>query len=375
MSFRLVVLSDSDQEAARALDNLQVRKDRSVFIEQSIKVGEHLGAALLENEESLSSEQPTLYYKLRDSRYVWHGLRKAIPDAVGYGIYTRREGAGNADVHIDGSFHKTAGGSFLGFLDPMLARGTTALAVSERITGIYRKRVSSYATLHCFAAEEGISYLQSKISDFCKDYLLIVGRRGFRVDDSGYMGAIRREMDWGDVQDGTYFYEYPAEKEVEIVLEELATSFGMDILMATILLLLRVHEQHLTVLHPRDPALPTDGWLHTVLRLLKQEEYPVLASSRDWNHNHYYPKSEAVADALEQLSSEDMIRRFVDEAYPTYGLTVWGKEYLEKIYIPVLAVHADGQYHQLIDATQEIVERYLGTPFSQLVRVVKEVSP
>ena len=267
MAVRITVLADMDGEAASALADLQVRKDQTVFASRATLIGERLGVALLENEEIVGSIEPPVYYKLRDGRHVWQGFHNAVPNAIGQGIYTARRGEGYSSVETQRDVPNITRSDFTAFLDPMLSRGTTAMTVFQQV--IAPRRLARFASLHCFAAEDGISNLQTLLADFCDDYLLILGKRGFRVDPSGYMGAIRREGDWGDVQDGTYFLEYPPEREIGAVLGELATSGGLDIVMASILLLLRAHEQHYSSVSVRDPALPTDGWIHTMLCLMK----------------------------------------------------------------------------------------------------------
>jgi hypothetical protein len=366
MARRLVVLSETDEVAARALADLQVRKDPAVFAERSVVIGERLGIALRENEEDLSSMRPPIYYKLRDARYVWHGLRQAIPEARGQAIFTQRQGQGYSSVEIDATVTDISDLKFTAFLDPMLARGTTAISVSDRI--IRGRSFRRFATLHCFASEEGIGNLQTRLSDFADDYLLIVGKRGFHVDPTGYMGAIRREMDWGDVQEGTYFLEYPAEKEIEVVLGELGTSGGQDIVMATVLMILRAHEQHHRALNSGDPALPTDGFIHTMMCLMKEDRLPIPVASSEWKFGGFYPRSEAVRRAILQLQAEDFVKRLHDEAYPTYVLSPWGHEYLQKVYMPALAQHVDGLHYQLVDAVQETVEKSVSLPFGDLVR-------
>lgn len=314
--------------------------------------------------------QPPIYYKLRDARYVWHGLRQAIPDARGQAIFTRRQGQGYSSVEIDANVSDISDPRFTAFLDPMLARGTTALSVSDRI--VRGRQFQRFSTLHCFAAEEGIRSLQTRLSDFADEYLMIVGKRGFHVDASGYTGAIRREMDWGDVQEGTYFFEYPAEKEIEVVLGELATSGGQDIVMATVLMVLRANEQHHRAFNRKDPALPTVGFIQTMMCLLKENRQPIPVALSDWDFSGFYPRSEAVRRSLSQLENEDFVRRLTDEAYPTYILSPWGHEYLRKVYTPALAQHVDGLHYQLVDAVQEIVEKYVSLPFSNLVRLARD---
>ena len=43
--------------------------------------------------------------------------------------------------------------------------------------------------------------------------------------------------------------------------------------------------------------------------------------------------------------------------YPTYVTSQWGRVYLDKVYVPVLARHSEGLYYQLVDAVQERVEK------------------
>jgi len=141
--------------------------------------------------------------------------------------------------------------------------------------------------------------------------------------------------------------------------------------MASILLLLRAHEQHYSSVSIRDPALPTDGWIHTMMCLMKQQKDPILVAKDDWDFTHFYPRSGTIRFALERLVNEDMIRRLKDEDYPTYVTSQWGRVYLDKVYRPVLGRHAEGFYFQLIDGVQERVEKSIGVRFGALVRRVK----
>ena len=369
-----MIRSLTSERAYNALDLLQNTKKPSDFIDSSILLGGELALLMREQAGIPSSESFPIFYKLRDGRYAVLGYKRVFHDAKYYPIYTNRYGPSFSNVNVKPlSADFQISEELMNFLDPMVSRGTTLSSMVSRICG--EKRVGLLGSAHFFVAEEGIRNLQTNIEQYCGDYLMIIGKRGFQVNSQGYMGAIRREQDYGDVLEGTYFEEYPMEVEQDSVVSEIANGSEMEIHMGQILFLLLRTE------HARFPngqlipesmkAVSTGAWIQNALLWLKQKGANVPAD--DWSMSYDVPRSEMIREALGQLQLEWRVEtRSVRKGPKTltrYIITPFGNAYLKKVYLPVF--DRQGILKPFTTTLESELSRLVRKSFSRLIEEVK----
>lgn len=331
--------------ALKALETIRCTKKPDSFILASVTVGEEQGRKFKETLSLDGEEAFPIYYKLRDSRYGILGFREEFPNASYIPVTTYRHGEGYSNVNVNLSHEaQTAGEELLGFYDPMVSRGTTATKTISMICK--NSQVETLSSFHFFVAEQGLKKLQFELEKFfSKDYIVVLGMRGFEVDTSGYMGAILREQDYGDVMEGTYWMEYPPENEQALVENGILKGAYQEVIMGYILYILL---RHRTARYSNSLPVPkslkeltTENWINTVLYYLQQLGAEVFINDWGWKHMGAWlaPTSIRVSEALRQMQREWMIDTEIEtrsgREYKVYNITTWGDSYLKKIYLPV----------------------------------------
>lgn len=329
-------------QAKNALDVLRLNKNPAAVIRASITLGEE--QALLVKREGIipNNSSICIFYKLRDSRYAVLGFRSQFPDFSYYPITTHRYGQSNQNVAVELHDLPEKLGPTIGFQDPMLARGTTLSSAAGKICN--GRTVDEFMSFHFFAAEEGIQRLAMDLRNYANDHIMIIGRRGFRVGSDGYMGAIIHEQDYGDVMEGTYWSEYPAETERKIVSENLRKGIYFEANMGLLLfLLLRYQHVDSKWATTRPKTRPTYDWIEAVLFRLRQlgAALPIKDFSLEHMKIGWRIVSPTLYEVVRQMLGEWMIDWPKSES-PLWKrtsdirLTPWGDSYLREVLLPVL---------------------------------------
>jgi DNA-binding PadR family transcriptional regulator len=344
------IIKLNNPRAAKALETIRYTKKPEVFISASITVGEEQGKAFKETMGFCGDEPFPVFYKLRDSRYGILGFKKEFPNASYYPVTTYRYGEGYSNVNVELTGERVgkeiAGEELLGFYDPMVSRGTTAVNTVSMICK--NGQVEVLSTFHFFVAEPGLERLTLDLQKyFLKDYVIILGMRGFEVDTSGYMGAIMREQDYGDVMDGTWFKEYPREVEQKLVEDAIQKGARLEVIMAYILSLLLKHKYARYPNFERVPTslkvLATKNWINAAMFYLQQQGAEIFIY--DWEQRFLgtglaVPESPTIAEALRQMQREWLIDVESEMRYgrkhEIYHITPFGDSYLKSVYLPVL---------------------------------------
>lgn len=341
-----VVKLDSPR-AAEALDTIRYTKKPDVFISASVTVGQEQARKFKETLNLSGKEGFPVFYKLRDSRYGILGFRKEFPNVSYYPVTTYRYGENYSNVNVELSQKvQIAGEELMGFYDPMVSRGTTTVNTICAICD--EEQVETLSSFHFFVAEPGINKLDLELRKFFyKEYIIVLGMRGFEVDTSGYMGAILREQDYGDVMEGTYWKEYPPEVEQALVENGIRYGANLEVIMAYILHIFLKHKwarySDSQAVPQSLKELPTYNWINAVLYHLQQMGAKIPIS--DWKMMHLRtglltPTSLTVSEVLRQMQREWLIdeekeiRSGIE--YKVYHITPWGDSYLKKVYLPVL---------------------------------------
>lgn len=349
----------------KALETIRYTKKPELFISASITIGEEQGKVFKETMGFSGDEAFPIFYKLRDSRYGILGFQKEFPNALYYPVTTYRYGEGYSNVNVEIPEEvikkEVLKEELLCFFDPMVSRGTTAVKTIHRICG--DNQVDILSTFHFFVAEQGLKRLTIDLRKyFLKDYIIIFGMGGFEVDASGYMGAIMREQDYGDVMEGTYWREYPPEVEQRLVEGAIQKGAFLEVIIAYILFLLLRHKYarypDFRIIPESLKVLATKSWINTALFYLQQKGAEIYV--RDWKIKYLKPSlaipiSSTTEYALRQMQKEWLIdikiERRYDREYKTYHITPFGDSYLKKVYLPVL-----GRYNLLTDFTSKFEE-------------------
>lgn len=333
------------KRAIEALETVRFTKKPDAFINASITIGEEQAQEFKRNLALGDGESFPVFYKLRDSRYGILGFKKELPKASYYPVTTYRYGDNYEKVNVEiPQATEIKDDELLGFYDPMLSRGTTCVTTMSAICN--DGQVNTLSTFHFFAAEKGISRLQVDLRKFfLEEYLMVIGQRGFEVDASGYMGAILREQDYGDVMEGTWWKEYSPKTEQEIVENNICKGADFEIVIGYTLFLLLKHRnatsRNFTPVLEKSKELPTVNWINLALFRLKQmgAHIPV----NDWafipSSIGRLPVSLRITEAIRQLEREWLIEKTVKERmgrrYYVYHITPWGDSYLKEVFLPV----------------------------------------
>ncbi|MEM3564672.1 MAG: hypothetical protein QXR19_15680 [Candidatus Jordarchaeaceae archaeon] len=339
---RIIKLNST--RALKALETIRITKKPDSFISASIIVGEEQAKKFKETLGLGGEEAFPIFYKLRDSRYGIEGFKKEFPNAIYQPVNTKRCGEGYSHVIVELPPVIQIDKELLGFYDPMVSRGTTAVETISKVCE--NSQVDVLSSLHFFVAELGLNKLQLELERFfLKDYVIVLGMRGFKVDTSGYMGAILREQDYGDVMEGTYWMEYPPEKEQLLVKNGILKGVYQEVVMGYILyILLRYRSARFSNFQPVPKSLKeltTENWINAVLYYLQQLGAEVYVNDWGWKQigARLAPTSITVLEALRQMEREWMIETEVEMRrgikYKVYNITPWGDSYLRKIYLPV----------------------------------------
>jgi len=371
-----IIKLDSSR-VVKALETIRYTKKPQSFISASVAVGEEQGKIFKETLDFNGDEVFPIFYKLRDSRYGIIGFKKEFPNALYFPVVTYRYGEGYSNVNVELKCEaQIAGGELLGFYDPMVSRGTTAV---NTISGLCKSGpVETLSSFHFFAADQGLNKLDLELQKFfLKDYIVVLGMRGFQVDTSGYMGAILREQDYGDVMEGTYWNEYPPEVEQNIVENGIFKGAYLEIVMGYILYILLKHQYARysnSQLVPKSlKELATANWMNVVFCYLQQNgaEIPV----NNWEMRHLragvaVPISPTISEALRQMRREwliDMekeVRNRIE--YNVYYITPWGDSYLKKIYLPVFG--RSNLLNNFVPVLEEVTPEIITGKFHNLLK-------
>lgn len=377
------IIKLENPKAAKALETIRYTKKPELFISASIAVGEEQGKAFKETMGFSGDESFPVFYKLRDSRYGILGFKKEFPNASYYPVTTYRYGEGysNVNVELTGeiSGKEIAREELLGFYDPMVSRGTTAVNTVSMICG--NGQVEVLSTFHFFVAEPGLGRLTVDLQKyFLKDYVIVLGMRGFEVDTSGYMGAIMREQDYGDVMEGTYWKEYPPEVEQDLVENAIQKGARLEVVMAYILFILLKHKYarypNFQMVPASLKALATGNWINAVMFYLQQQGVEIFV--RDWEQRYLRPSlaiptSPTIAEALRQMRREWLVDTESETRYgikhETYHITPFGDSYLKKVYLPVLG--RNNLLTNFNSQLEEIIPDVMVGQFSDLLKKLR----
>jgi len=345
------VIKLDTSRAMKGLETIRYTKRPDLFISASMEVGEEQGKAF-KKVLGLSGEEPfPVFYKLRDSRYGILGFKKEFPKASYFPVTTYRYGEGYSNVSIE--FEQKisiAKEGLLGFYDPMVSRGTTTVNTVSTLCG--DSQVEMLSTFHFFVAEPGLNRLDIELQKFfLKEYFIVLGMRGFEVDTSGYMGAIMREQDYGDVMEGTYWKEYSPEIEQAMVENGVCQGAHMEVIMAYILYILLKHKyarySNFQLIPESLKELSTFYWIQTVLHYLEKQGAKTFVHKweiRRLRSGLTIPISDTITEALRQMEREWLIEKKVEIRSGfegnAYQITQWGESYLTKVYLPVLGKNA-----------------------------------
>lgn len=311
---------------------------KSISSENTRKAAEKIGHMASRDMIDFSgidkSEIDVLFVKYRDGTPMLKGMKDLFPEAEAVYLKTERYGSNNEKVSIrplgDYDFSKYRN-KIAWFVDPIMARGTTALECLRKIKGEVQSK--QFLISNIVSNIKGISNIQALITDFNGQGYLNYAYKSTNLDEeNGFLkDGLQRIPDFGDKAFGTLGGDYSIDdlrKREERKWHRQDQVGEIERTKSVILYILQIREKNKL---DRDLQWPTLKWIKWATRWLKvYKKFDIRTEDK------------TLEDTINELVEEEDFLEVRKVPYKSgwahlHSISEDGVEYSSKVIVPLLA--------------------------------------